>query len=162
MWAARSREESSDRGSGPLYSSKISNHLCKPPKKNFFFCFQNFQSFGVSRAAVGIFFRIFWSEFCVFRVPEPTRIYNQHDLMSAVGLNCLIKRTVWMKPRQRSASNRSRAQLLSRATCHTRIGWYTATYVHRVRNRATDASATHAPRGRVLFAHVSRVGPTTS
>ena len=48
------------------------------------------------------------------------------------------------------------------ATCPSRIGGYTAACVQRVRKRRRDASATRVPHGRVLFAHVSRVGPDSA
>ena len=114
---ARSREESSDRGSGPLHSSKITNHMCKPPK--------NFPKFSRALESLeqpsGFFLEFFGVNSVCFRVPEPTPIYNQHDLMSAVGLNCLIKLTAWMKPRQRSRTAQTLARCI--ATCRCAIGY---------------------------------------
>ena len=83
MCIPRSREENSDRGSGPLYYSKIYNRLHELRK----ILLQIFPSSGVSRAAAVIFWNFFGVYFVCSRVPEPTRIYNQQDLMSPVGLN---------------------------------------------------------------------------
>ena len=121
MWAARSREESSDRGSGSLYSSKIYNSLYNFRK----IILKIFPCSGVPRAAAVIFWNFFGVFFCVFRVPEPTRIYNQQELISTVGLNSLIKRTVRYSPRQRSGCARAAIAQRQRgdATCRDATGY---------------------------------------
>ena len=83
----RSREKNSDRGCGPLSSSKIYNPLYKPRK----ILSKIFLASGASRAVAGIFWNFFGVYSVCSRVPELTRIYNQNDLISAVGLNHLIK-----------------------------------------------------------------------
>ena len=87
---ARSREENSDRGSGSSSSSKFPNHLYKPSKISPKF-FRALESLEQPLGLFGIFFGVYslWP-----KVPESTRIYNQYNLVSAVGLKRLIKRTV--------------------------------------------------------------------
>ena len=113
-----------------------------------------FLCFGVTLAATGIFWDFFGVYSVCSRVPEPTRIYNQQDLISAVGLICLIKWTDWMKPRQLSVSKRSRAQPHSRATCRVLIGWsWSARIAACARGRACATQSRS-------FVHVFAVGPT--